>query len=142
MKMMRYTVTLAPDDNGTLLVTVPDIPEALTFGRDREDALARAIDAIETAIMGYIAAREDIPKPRARGADSVELPPLSVAKIELYRAMRADSVGKAELGRRLGVALPQIDRLLDLRHRSRLDALVDAFAALNRTLDIVVKTAA
>jgi antitoxin HicB len=29
---MRYAVTLAPDDNGTILVTVPDIPEAVTFG--------------------------------------------------------------------------------------------------------------
>ncbi|MGO9768102.1 MAG: type II toxin-antitoxin system HicB family antitoxin, partial [Roseiarcus sp.] len=47
---MRYAVTLAPDDNGTILVTVPDIPEAVTFGDDRDDALARAVDAIETAI--------------------------------------------------------------------------------------------
>jgi hypothetical protein len=32
--------------------------------------------------------------------------------------------------------------LLDLRRRSRLDSLVEAFAALGRTLDIVVKKAA
>ena len=57
---MRYAVTLAPDDNGTILVTVPDIPEAVTFGDDRDDALARAVDAIETAIMGAMAAREDV----------------------------------------------------------------------------------
>ena len=139
---MRYAVTLAPDDNGTLLVTAPDIPEAVTFGEDWEDALARAADAIETAIMGFMSAREDIPAPEAKGEDYVSLPALSVAKIELYRAMRADGVGKAALAKRLGVALPQIDRLLDLRHASRLDAIERAFAALGRTMEVVVKAAA
>jgi len=139
---MRYAVTLAPDDNGTVLATAPDFPEAATFGEDRAEALLRAVEAIETAIIGRIAAREDIPRPAARGAYTVALPALSAAKIELYRAMRADSVGKAELAGRLGVALPHVDRLLDLRRRSRLDSLVAALAALGRTLDIVVKKAA
>ncbi|MGO4869567.1 MAG: type II toxin-antitoxin system HicB family antitoxin [Roseiarcus sp.] len=139
---MRYAVTLSPDDNGTILVTVPDIPEAITFGEDRDDALARAVDAIETAIMAAMAAREDVPPPQAVGAESVPLPALSAAKIELYRAMRAEGVGKAALAKRLGVALPQIDRLLDLRHSSRLDAIERAFAALGRSMTIVVKSAA
>ena len=138
---MRYAVTLTPDDNGTILVTVPDIPEAITFGEDREDALARAIDAIETALSGFIEAREPIPRPRAKGRDHVALPALTVAKLGLYDAMRADKIGKAALARKLGVALPQIDRLLDLRHHSRMDALERALLALNRTLTISVKVA-
>ena len=36
----------------------------------------------------------------------------------------------------------QGNRLLDLRHASRLDAMERAFAALGRTMDIVVKAAA
>ena len=56
--------------------------------------------------------------------------------------MRADGVGKAALARRLGVALPQIDRLLDPRHASRLDAIERALAALGRSLMIVVRAPA
>jgi antitoxin HicB len=138
---MRYAVTLTPDDNDTILVTVPDIPEAVTFGEDRDDALARAVDAIETAILGAMAAREDVPAARAESADYVTLPALSSAKIELYLAMRADGVGKAALAKRLGVALPQVDRLLDLKHSSRLDAIERAFSALGRSMTIVVKAA-
>jgi len=138
---MRYAVELTPDDNGTILVTVPDIPAAITFGEDREDALARAADAIETAIMAHISAREDIPAPKARGKDSIALPALSAAKIELYRAMKAEGVGKAELARRLGWALPQIDRLVDLRHGSRIEAIERALAALGRSMSIVVRAA-
>jgi len=139
---LRYAVNLSRDDNGTLLVTAPDLPEAITFGVDREDALARAVDAIETALMGAMAARENIAQPEAKGGDFVTLPALSTAKIELYRAMRAEKVGKAALAKRLGVALPQVDRMLDLRHQSRLDAIERALAALGRSLTIVVKAAA
>ena len=139
---MRYGVVLTPDDNDTVLVTAPDFPDATTFGEDREDALARAVDAIETAIMGRMADRDVIPDPGAEAADHVELPALSVAKIALYRAMRSEGVGKAALAKRLGVALPQIDRLLNLRHQSRLDALERALAALHRSLVISVSRAA
>jgi len=138
---MRYAVYLQEDDD-TFLVTVPDLPEAITFGEDREDALARAVDAIETAIIGYMSDREDIPAPKAKGKNYVTLPTLTSLKIELYRAMRAEGLGKAALAKRLNVALPQIDRLLDLRHASRLDAVERAFAAMGRTMDIVVKAAA
>jgi antitoxin HicB len=139
---MRYAVTLVPDDNGTFLVTVPDLPDAVTFGEDREDALARAVDAIETALMGAMAAREDIRAPKSSGAESVALPALASAKVALYQAMREEGVGKTALAKRLDVALPQIDRLLDLRHSSRLDAIERAFAALGREMEIVVKAAA
>jgi antitoxin HicB len=138
---LRYAVELIPDDNGTLLVRVPDLPEAITFGEDREEALARAVDAIESALMGAMAARQTIAEPMACGADTITLPALASAKVALYRAMQAEGVGKAALAKLLDVALPQIDRLLDLRHQSRLDALERAFAVLGRSMTIVVEAA-
>jgi antitoxin HicB len=56
-----YALVLEPDDNGTLLVTCPDLPEVTTFGDDPEDALRRAADAIEEALASRIAGHEDIP---------------------------------------------------------------------------------
>jgi antitoxin HicB len=91
--------------------------------------------------MGFIEAREAIPAARAEARESVSLPALAIAKIGLYEAMRADGVGKAALARKLGVALPQIDRMLDLRHHSRMDALERALAALNRSLSVSVRAA-
>jgi antitoxin HicB len=55
--MPRYPVKLTPDDNGTILVTSPDLPEVSTFGEDVPDALVRAADAIATALQGRITAR-------------------------------------------------------------------------------------
>ncbi|MGO9768886.1 MAG: type II toxin-antitoxin system HicB family antitoxin [Roseiarcus sp.] len=123
---MRYAVKLSPDDDGTILVKVPDIPEAITFGEDRDDALARAVDAIGTAIIAAMAAREDAPPPQAVGSEAVALPALSAAKIELYRAMRRGRrQGGAGQAARRGAAADRPParsppRLPPQRHRTRL----------------------
>lgn len=141
--MLRYPVKLLKDTNDTILVDVPGIPEAHTFGEDREEALLRAPDAIESALMCYIGLRRDIPVPRTGGKGPfVTLPALTEAKLALYTAMRTAKVGKAELARRLNCHLPQVDRLLDLRHKSRLDQLEAAFRALGRRLSIQIDRAA
>ena len=140
---MRYRVTLEKE-KGLVNVYFPDVPGAQTFGDDEQEALARALDALETMFMGLIESRKDIPRSRApkRGEKTVTLPALTTAKIELYQAMRAAGVGKAELARRLNCHLPQIDRLLDLSHASRLDQLEQAFAALGKRLEVAVLNAA
>jgi antitoxin HicB len=140
--MLRYPVKL--DREGRrVLVSFPDVPGTNTFGANREEALMRAVDTLETMFMGIIADREDIPLPSpAKNRPCVELPALAEAKILLYRTMRSLGVGKAELARRLGWHLPQVDRLLELRHASRLDHLEQAFGVLGRQLTIQIHEAA
>ncbi len=48
--MLTYPVKLEPDTNDSLLVTFPDIPEAITAGDDEQDALAMGLDALITAL--------------------------------------------------------------------------------------------
>ena len=141
--MLRYPVRLSKDTNDTILVDVPGIPEAHTFGQDREEALLRAPDAIESALMCYIDLRREIPAPHAAAKGPfATLPTLTEAKLALYTAMRTTRIGKAELARRLNCHLPQVDRLLDLRHASRLDQLEAAFRALGKQLSVQVSEAA
>jgi len=142
--MLRYPVILKRDTNNTILVTVPDIPAAHTFGEDRDEALKQAADAIETALGMYIDDRRDIPaaSPAKRGMKLVTLPALTEAKIALYSTMRAAGVGKAELARRLNCHPPQVDRLLDLTHNSRLDQLEAAFRVLGKRLSVQILEAA
>ncbi len=92
----------------------------------------------------YIDDRRDIPKPSAikRHGKFVTVPVLTEAKLALYSPMRAQRVGKAELARRLNWHLPQVDRLLDLLHSSRLDQLEAAFHALGKRISIVVEESA
>jgi antitoxin HicB len=88
--------------------------------------------------------RSRIPEPSRikRGADFVTLSALAEAKVSLYREMLAVDMRKAELARRLGWHKPQVDRLLDLRHDSRLDQMERAFAVLGKRVRIAIEDAA
>ena len=137
--MFDYPVTLTPDGN-TVLVSFVDVPEAITFGVDEDEALLHAVDALETALSFYVDARKPLPvasKPR-RGQPTVRPSALEGAKLGLYQAMTEQGVRKAELARRLGWHMPQVDRLFDLRHASRLDQIEAAARALGRRIEVRV----
>ena len=132
--MLAYPITLE-DDDGTVLVTSPDFPELTTFGDDREEAVSRAVPALEEAIAARVHDRKDIPTP-SRGETYAVLPTLISVKVMLYQGMRDQGVGKAELARRLGWYLPQVDRVLDVQHRSGLDMMDAALGAIGRRLHV------
>ena len=132
--MLSYPIALE-DDEATVMATCPDFPELTTFGDDREEALARAVDALEEAIAARIHLGQDIPSPSASGIRAT-VPTLTAIKVMLYQGMREQAIGKAELARRLGWHLPQVDRVLDIRHRSRLDRMDAALGAIGCRLEV------
>lgn len=136
--MLEYPVLLE-DDDGTVFVTSVDFPELTTFGDDRDEALGRAADALEEAIAARIADKQDIPAP-STGDIHVAVPTLTAIKALLYQGMRDQGVGKAELARRLGWHLPQVDRVLDVRHSSRLDRMDAALNAIGHQLEVRART--
>ena len=138
--MLAYPITLEHDD-GTLLVRSLDFPEVTTFGDDREEAVARAVNALEEAIAARIHDRKEIPSPSG-GETYAVLPTLTSVKVMLYQGMMEQGIGKAELARRLGWHLPQVDRALDIRHRSRLDQMDAALGAIGRRLQVTAAAAA
>jgi antitoxin HicB len=137
--MFDYPVTLAPD-NGTVLATFADVPEAITFGADEDEALLNAVDALETGLSCYIDARRPLPVPSrpAKGQRTVCPSALECAKLGLYQAMTEEGVKKSELARRMGWHMPQVDRLFDLRHASRLDQIEAAARALGKSVIVRV----
>jgi antitoxin HicB len=137
--MFDYPVTLVPDGD-TVLVTFVDLPEAITFGANENEALLHAVDALEAGLSFYVDARKPLPTPSKpkRGQRTVRPSALECAKLGVYKAMTDQGIKKAELARRLGWHMPQVDRLFDLRHASRLDQIEAAARALGRQLDVRV----
>lgn len=135
---MSYPVSLEPHDDGTILVTFPDIPEAITCGADEVDALAHAEDALVTAVSFYTHGRGDVPKPSApAGPKTVSLSLLGELKQAVYRAVRAKGWRKADLASALGVDAKTVDRSPDLRHSSTVVQLEAGLAACEwRAADI------
>jgi antitoxin HicB len=142
--MRAYPAALTPDPDGGFTVTFRDVPEAITEGDTREEALLRAEDALESALAMHIAAKDPLPV-SSQAEASEEMVPLSalgMAKAALYDAMREQGVGRAELARRLRWHLPQVSRVLDLCHASRMEHVEAALAALGLRLIVDVARAA
>jgi len=137
--MLTYSVKFV-EDEGTVIVTAPDLPEVTTFGTDKDDAALRVVDALEEALAARIAWHEPIPGPSGPDTDAVviALPTQTALKVRLYQEMQRQGVRKAELARRLHVGRPHVDRLLDLNHASRLDSLDAAFAELGAEVRVEV----
>ena len=60
---LLYPAIVAPDEGGRFLVKFPDLPEALTDGATRAEALAEAADCLSEALASRIIDGETIPLP-------------------------------------------------------------------------------
>ncbi len=97
--MFDYPVILIPDE-GTFLVTFPDVPEAITFGVTEAEALLHAVEALETGLSFYVNARKPLPEPSVRPELPTVRPSLlEGVKLAIYREMTLQGIRKAELAR-------------------------------------------
>ena len=135
--MSAYPVSLKKDGK-FILVTFPDIPEAITSGNNRDHALEMAAEALESAMDFYFEQRRAVPTPSKakRGQPVVELPVSLSAKILLLNEMIKQKVRPAELARRLHTSPQEVNRLTDIRHTSRIDGIAGAMKMLGKTLEI------
>jgi antitoxin HicB len=133
--MQGYPVNLRKDGKYTL-VTFPDVPEAITQGDNRAHALEMAKEALESAMDFYFEDRRPIPVPSKpkRGQTVVELPPSVAAKALLLNEMLRQKVRPAELARRIGTTPQEVNRLTNIRHRTRIDRVDEALRALGKRL--------
>jgi antitoxin HicB len=138
--MQGYPVNLRKDGK-FVLVTFPDIPEAITQGDNRAHALEMAKEALESAMDFYFEDRRAVPMPSKpkRGQAVVELPPSVAAKVLLLNEMLRQKVRPAELARRLGTTPQEVNRLTNLRHSTKIDRVDSALRALGKRL--IVKAA-
>lgn len=137
---MRYAIKLVKD-SGTFIATCRDLPAFNSVGDTEADVLHESVDAIALVLQYHIDERLPIPvaTEKKRGEHWVALPALDVAKIGLYVVMQSRGIRKLQLARKLGVHAPQIDRLLDLTHKSKLDQVEDALAALGYRVNVSVE---
>ncbi|MDD2723858.1 MAG: type II toxin-antitoxin system HicB family antitoxin [Methylovulum sp.] len=137
--MFDYPVILKAQPEGGFVATFPDIPEAITQGEDEADALCHAVDALESALSFYIDDRKPLPVPSDPGGLPTVCPsPLESIKLAIYSEMLAQGIRKAELARRLGWKAPQVDRLFDLTHASKIEQMELAAKALGRHINMTL----
>lgn len=139
--MFIYRAILTPDENdGGFVVTFVDIPEAITQGESREEALRAAKDALESALDFYFDDKRAVPSPSPVqiDQDGIELSASLSAKILLLNEMIHQDIRPAELARRLNTTPQEVNRLTNIHHTSRIDGIANALRALGKHLEMRV----
>jgi antitoxin HicB len=137
--MFAYPVHLEPAEEGGFVVTFPDIPEAITEGDDETEALVWAQDALETMLESYMDDKQHIPYPSpVDGRPVVILPVVVAGKVVLHNTLLEAGKRKADLARLLNLSPTVVDRLLSLRHKSKIEQIETALAIFGKRLVVDV----
>jgi antitoxin HicB len=136
---MRYVYAARLEaKHGTVIVSFRDLPEALSEGHDRTEALAQAVDCLDIALLFRLKEGAPIPKPsRALGGEvPIAASPAVAAKAAFARAFAESKLTRVALAERLGLRETEVRRMLDPNHGTKLDRLNEGMRALGRMLVI------
>ncbi|MDE1481047.1 type II toxin-antitoxin system HicB family antitoxin [Xenorhabdus bovienii] len=138
---MRYPVTLESVEEGGYFVSFPDIPEALTQGETREEALEMALDALITSFEFYFEDNEKIPLPRSVGQDDdyVDVPLSVASKVLILNAFVDSKLTQTELASRMGVKKQEVTRIFDLQHSTKIDTVGKVATAIGHQLTVSIE---
>ncbi len=145
MVRLSYRAVLKPEARGKgFVVTFPDLPEALTGGRNLTESLSEAADCLGEALAFRMVEKKDIPRPSAprKGQLLIDIPLYLAPKVGLYTAMRRIRMTNSELARRLGYTETVVRRMLNPRHHSRPESMQAALAAVGQRILVLVDDAA
>ncbi|WP_394367198.1 type II toxin-antitoxin system HicB family antitoxin [Prosthecodimorpha hirschii] len=141
MRTFSYEAILEPGEaSDVVVVSFPDVPEAITEGDDEHAALLSAEEALGLALLTYPARGLALPAARTVGQGPIVTVAADVAaKLAVLEAFSAAGISKADLAERLGKDEKAVRRILDPMHPTKLPALSEALAAMGQRLVIGVE---
>ena len=138
--LFAYPCRLTAGDDGRLLVTFPDLPEAATDGADEAEAMAEAADCLTSALAFRLEHKEAVPTPSPvkRGERQVAPEPTVALKTALHQIAAERGLSIADVARQLGISHPEARRLFDPFYHSKIDKLSQVLATLGHVVTITV----
>jgi len=144
MRSFVFHAVIEPGDRRGVVVSFPDVPEAITQADDIVEARTMAEEALGLALLTYPLRGLPLPKAKARGHAMVPVAvaPDVAAKLAVLEAFTEAKITKIELARRLGKDEKEVRRILDPKHATKLATLTEALRALGKRLIVAVEKAA
>ena len=119
-------------DGDGFTATFPDVVGAITGGFTFKEALILAEDCLVVALSCYIDLGKDLPTPSPyqKGQELLTVQPVIAAQLDLYSAMREQSIGLPELAERLGIGEADAAKLVSLDYCTPIGKVVEALRAV------------
>ena len=127
-----YPCDFTPDEEegSGFVVSFPDIPPAITGGRNFKESIILAEDALVVALSIYVDRQEElpVPSPWKKGQELIAVQPLIAAQLDLYTAMRQQGITVEELAQVLEVPLSDARKLVILDYKTSINQVFTALA--------------
>ncbi|WP_273760752.1 type II toxin-antitoxin system HicB family antitoxin [Bartonella sp. ML70XJBT.G] len=135
-----YQAKLESDPDGGFVVTFPDVPEAITAGENRAEALENAVEALGLALRSYPMRGLPLPTPQQyKDLVEVTVDAWNALKLAVVEAFNEAHITKTELANRLGKKETEARRILDLNYPTKLQTLEQALTVLGKKVVITIK---
>ncbi|MGB7801593.1 hypothetical protein [Buttiauxella sp.] len=139
--MFKYAAAVSFDeDTGQYEISFRDFENLHSVAFTEDDIELEARDALTGMIGELIDSRIPINEPSSakEGEIVIHLPVLTCLKVALHNAMISTGTRKADLARKLNQKGPQIDRLLDVSHASKVETLEQALYLMGYEVSVSV----
>jgi antitoxin HicB len=139
--MFKYAASVSFDeDTGQYEISFRDFDNLHSVAFTEDDIELEARDALTGMIGDLIDSRIPIAEPSSakEGEIIIHLPVLTCLKAALHNAMISTGTRKADLARKLNQKGPQIDRLLDVSHASKVETLEQALYLLGYEVSVSI----
>lgn len=139
--MFKYSASVSFDeDTEQFEISFRDFENLHSVAFNEDDIELEARDALTAMVGELIDSRIPIQEPSAaqEGEIVIHLPVLTCLKAALHNAMISTGTRKADLARKLNQKGPQIDRLLDVSHASKVETLEQALYLLGYEVSVSV----
>lgn len=136
--MKKYPVKLTDNRQGGFMLEFRDLPEVNTEIWDVSELQSVGTDALVTALDICFELNRRFPEPSEprEGELTVDLPFSVAVKMLLLNTMVAGSIRPCDLARRMKVTPQEVNRIVNLRHTTKIDTLEKAFKALGKELKL------
>jgi len=140
---MDYIFNAELQDNGEggFIASFPDVPEAMTEGKDKRETLLNAQEVLGQALRGRCADNEEFPIAKHQGGIPVSVGAWDALKLSVIEAFNAAGITKRELSVRLGKDDKEAQRILDPDYPTKTQTLEQALNALGQQVIVIVRPA-
>lgn len=140
MYKYQYPVALEDNDEGGYILHFRDIPEINSEIWSLDELQNTAVGALITAAEICFEKKIPFPEPSKAAKDEklVALPLSVVSKILLHKAMLSDNIRPSDLAKKMGTTPQEVNRILDLKHSTKIDTIQKAFRSFGHDLNVSV----
>ena len=138
--MYSYPSLLRDNKEGGYIVSFRDVPEAITEIWSMDELQDTAVDALVTVLEMYFEKNRVFPEPSKpkKNEVMVALPLIVVAKMLLLNVMVSSNIRPCDLARKMHIKPQEVNRIIDLQHKTKLDTIDSAMRALGKSLQLTV----